>query len=193
MSNRDTMLAVVVAGLLAAVLWLLVRTEQLAAEVAALRADRVVAPVAAAPVVRAAGGDAGPAGARVEAEASAEGVAELDARDLEALVHRTVAQQTQEREAEQAAKWVEAGTRWTETFVGDLVEEGLVAAEQEEAVITVLVNEMHDGMAMKSRFESEPAEAWAEWQELVAANDARLTELIGEEATQSLRERTGRK
>ena len=111
--------------------------------------------------------------------------------ELEALVHRTLEQQTREREAEQTARWMDRASRWTERRVDGLVEEGLVGEDQAEAVITMLVNEMHDGMEIKETVqagEMTEEQGWERWGEMRRVNDEALTEMVGEEATKRLRE-----
>lgn len=111
--------------------------------------------------------------------------------ELEALVHRTLEQQTREREAEQTARWMDRASRWTERRVDGLVEEGLVPEAQAEAVITMLVNEMHDGMEIKETVqagEMTEEQGWERWGEMRRVNDEALAEMVGEEATKRLRE-----
>ena len=125
------------------------------------------------------------------ARAAAEGTEGAASPELEALVHRTLEQQTREREAEQTARWMDRASRWTERRVDGLVEEGLVGEDQAEAVITMLVNEMHDGMEIKEVVqagEMTEEQGWERWGEMRRLNDEALTEMVGEEATKRLRE-----
>ena len=125
------------------------------------------------------------------ARSAAEGTESAASPELEALVHRTLEQQTREREAEQTARWMDRASRWTERRVDGLVEEGLVGEDQAEAVITMLVNEMHDGMEIKEVVqagEMTEEQGWERWGEMRRLNDEALTEMVGEEATKRLRE-----
>jgi hypothetical protein len=122
--------------------------------------------------------------------------APVDPTELEALVHRTVAKQSKEREAEATAKWLERASIWTEKRVDALVGEGVIDEAVAARVVTVLVNEMHDGADLKRDVQGGRVaedEGWAQWAILREENDAALVALVGEAATQTLRDEAGGK
>ncbi|MCO4747182.1 MAG: hypothetical protein KC912_20460 [Proteobacteria bacterium] len=120
----------------------------------------------------------------------------VDPTDLEALVHRTVEQQTKEREAEATAKWLDRWAAWTEKRVEGLVADGVFEEAVAADVVSLLINEMHDGADLKTEVQSgrlAEDEGWAQWAQLREDNDAALITLVGQDGLRVIRDESAGK
>jgi hypothetical protein len=198
MDPRQLVVAVLCLGAVGLQAW---TVGQLRADVAALRAE--VAGLGGGPAAAASSSSrvaprpelvvgTKPVASAGEAAASgdAEGVV-VEQGELEALVHRTLEQQSKERAAAATAKWISWATDHTEGVLSKLVEDGSLDAAHSEPILTILVNEMHDGAQLKVEVEEERMDgesARAAWDDLRAENDAALADLLGEDGVALVRE-----
>lgn len=111
-------------------------------------------------------------------------------QQLEALVHRTLEQQTKERAAEATSKWISWASDHTEGALSKLVEEGTLDEAHAEPILTILVNEMHDGAQLKTDVQEDRLDgsgAREAWEEMRAENDAAIAALVGEDKVETVR------